>query len=97
MGSIEKNLDIFNSAIKKLQGEGLIVFDQMPFEIPMQVLKSKFSKEKIGEDILNYFYLPIFNSGNITTFYFLPTWQTSLGAKWEHEKAKELGIKIVYL
>ncbi|MFA6325459.1 MAG: hypothetical protein WCX46_04505 [Candidatus Paceibacterota bacterium] len=97
LGSVEENLNVFNDAIKKLQKEGLNVFDQIPFEIPMQVLKKKFTPEKIGKDILNNFYLPIFNSGFVSTFYFLPTWQTSLGSKWEHEEALKKGIKIVYL
>ncbi|MFA5932053.1 MAG: hypothetical protein WC793_01600 [Candidatus Paceibacterota bacterium] len=96
-GSVEKNLDAFNEAIIKLQGQGLNVFDQMPFETPMQVLKKKFSVEKIGKEILNDFYLPIFESGMVSTFYFMSSWQTSLGSKWEHEKAKELGIEIIYL
>jgi hypothetical protein len=69
----------------------------MPFEDQMQNLKKKFSTEKVVNDILNDFYLPIFKSGVISAFYFMPNWQTSFGAKWEHEEAKKLGIEIVYL
>jgi len=97
LGSVEKNLDAFNETIKKLQSQGLNVFDQMPFEIPMQKLKKKFSLEQINKDIRNKFYLPIFESRLISAFYFISGWESSIGSKWEHEKAKELGIKIVYL
>jgi hypothetical protein len=97
LGSIEANLNAFNETIKKLQKQVLNVFDQMPFEIPMQKLKKKFSLEKINKDIRNKFYLPIFESGLISAFYFLSGWESSIGSKWEHEKVKELGIKIVYL
>lgn len=98
LGSIEANLDVFNETIKKLQKDGINVFDQMPFEEPMQKLKTKLSsKGKYMNSILTDFYYPIFESGLVSTFYFMPGWQTSFGAKCEHEKAKELGIKIVYL
>ncbi len=98
LGSIEANLNAFNETIKKLQNEGLTVFDQMPFEEPMQKLKTKIaSKGEYLSDILTGFYYPIFKSGMISAFYFMPNWRTSFGAKCEHEKAKELGIKIVYL
>jgi len=70
----------------------------MPFEEPMQKLKTKLtSKGEYLSNILTDFYYPIFESGLISTFYFMPGWQTSFGAKCEHKKAKELGIKIVYL
>ena len=36
LGSIEANLHAFNETIKKLQSEGYVVFDQIPFEEPMQ-------------------------------------------------------------
>ncbi len=97
LGSIEKNLDAFNNTILYLQSKGLSVFDQMPFEAQMQNLKKKFSAEKVVNNILNDFYLPIFKSGSISTFYFMPNWQTSFGAKWEHEEAQRLGIEIIYL
>ncbi len=100
-GSIEANLEEFNNQIKKLQDKGLNVFDQMPFEEPMHRLLIEFlktrSKNEYMDSILTEFYLPLFESGYIKELYFLPDWQSSNGAKWEHEQAKKLGIKIVYL
>ena len=97
LGSIEKNLDIFNKTIQKLQKKGLNVFDQMPFEAPMQKLKEEVSTKDVVDSIMNDFYLPIFNSGIISAFYFLPEWQGSHGANLEHELAQKIGIKISYL
>lgn len=98
LGSIEANLNTFNETIKRLQSQGLNVFDQMPFEEPMQKLKKKMvSREEALNIFLTDFYYPIFESGQVSAFYFMPGWQTSFGAKCEHEKIKELGIKIVYL
>ena len=34
---------------------------------------------------------------SVEDLYFISSWQTSFRAKCEHEKAKKLGIKIVYL
>lgn len=97
LDSIEKNLEAFNETIISLQEKGLNIFDQMPFEIPMQEFKKRFPGQPGFDSIMNDFYGQIFNSGKITTFYFMPTWQTSLGSRWEHEEAKKLGIEIIYL
>ncbi len=97
LGNPKDNLEAFDSEIKKLQAKGLNVFDQMPFEWPMQAMKFKLEKGIYPEAILTDFYLPIFNSGYISEFYFMYNWQTSKGATWEHSKAIELGIKIIYL
>ena len=96
-GSVEANLHAFNETIKELHEQGLSVFDQMPFELPMKKLREKFSPNEYFESILTDFYHPLFESGAISRFYFMPDWQSSKGAKWEHEKAKELDIEIIYL
>lgn len=96
--SIEKNLEFFNQNIKNLQSQGNNIFDQMPFEETIQKFKEEeIDKEKVYQSIMNDFYLPIFKSGKIKTFYFLPNWQTSKGAIWEHKMAEDLGIEIKYL
>jgi hypothetical protein len=97
LGSIEANLNAFNETIMKLQAEGFTIFDQMPYEEPMQKLKTSYPEAEHLKYILDDFYWPIFNLGLISAFYFMPNWQTSKGATKEHEKAKQLGVKIVYL
>lgn len=94
LGNLEANLNLFNAEIQKLQAQGLHVFDQMPFELPMQALKKKL-KDPI--EILNGFYLPLFESGIVETLYFIKGWESSWGSNWEHDLANKLGIEIKYL
>lgn len=96
-GNVRDNLLEFNKKIIELQEKGLNVFDQMPFEDPMHRMMTNFSKEEYMENILTDFYLPLFESGRISELYFLPDWESSHGANWEHKQAKRLGIKIVYI
>lgn len=97
LGSVDANLNAFNIVIHELQSQGLNVFDQMPFEWPMQAIKFNLDASIYPEAILTDFYLPLFESGLITALYFMKGWESSKGANWEHAKALELGIKIIYL
>jgi hypothetical protein len=96
-GSIEENLKAFGEAIADLVAHGKNVFDQRPFEEPMQ--RAKVIDPTHGYDLrlLDDFYLPLFESGLVHELYFLPGWESSRGARWEHEQAQRLGITIVYL
>ena len=100
-GSIEKNLERFDLAIKSLQKKGIKVFNLMPFETSMHAIRDIRRKDKKFVDydyaLLEDFYLSVFESGYIKKFYMLPDWQSSTGATWEHEQAKRLGIETVYL
>ncbi|PCI20304.1 hypothetical protein COB64_02145 [Candidatus Wolfebacteria bacterium] len=93
-GSIEKNLEVFNKAIQKLS-ENRFVFDQMPFGPFMRKMSDEGAVNE--GNILEDFYRPLFESRFYSGLCFLPTWKSSIGAKWEHERAKELGIRIKYL
>lgn len=97
LGSLEANLQAFNETIKKLQAEGAHLFDQMPFEIPMQGLKKDLKPGEYAYSILDDFYLPLMQNEKITTFYFMPNWQTSTGARWEHDLVTKMGKEIKYL
>ncbi len=97
LGSLEANMLAFNAQIKKLQAEGIHVFDQMPFEKPMQGLKKDLKPGEYAFSILDDFYLPLMKNDKVKTFYFLPNWESSTGAKWEHNLIKELGKEIKYL
>lgn len=96
-GSIVENLIAFNETILFLQSEGRIIFNQMPFEAPMQRIKTTLPPGEYATALLTDFYLPIFTSGLIKKLYFMPDWESSKGAKWEHDQAKQLGIEIEYI
>jgi hypothetical protein len=91
--SRERNIERFNRAIDTLAMCGENVFTQMPFEGPMQCIREGKDPYHGGAELLNSFYLPIFRSGKVVRLCFLPDWQTSNGATWEHERAGELSIE----
>ena len=95
-GTIEANLKIFKKHIRDLAKEGRNIFDQMPFEEEMDRIEKEFyeSRDQARDDILNKFYLRIFESGLIKKLHFIPNWKSSIGARWERKTAKKLGIKI---
>ena len=99
LNSVEKNLDVLNRTIRKLTLNGEVIFNQMPFEWPMQELrrKSTLSVEETGNMLLNDFYLPVFESGLISGLHFIYCWESSYGARREHGQAERLGIDISYL
>jgi hypothetical protein len=95
-GSKKENLEVFSRAIERISADGLCVFSQIPFEDDMlRIYKSdpKFQ----GNRLLEEFYLPIFQSGLLKLFCFLPGWEHSVGATWEHEQAEALNIPRIYL
>ncbi len=96
-GSIIENLVAFNEQIVFLQSEGKTVFDQMPFEAPMQRIKTTLPPNEYAVTLLDDFYLPLFKTGLIKKMYFMPDWESSRGARWEHEQAKLMGIEIEYI
>ncbi len=85
------NLNSFNNTIKYLQTQGLNVFDQMPFEHPMQKLKKE---GQYPEEILTDFYWPIFESKMIHGLKFMPNWKSSIGAEKEMNKSIELAQRV---
>lgn len=99
-GSVAENIAAIDTAICELVERGHSVFNQMPFEGAMERVHKKWQAEgrtTYCQPILDDFYLPILKSGLVRTLAFLPGWQTSTGAQWEHLQAKELGILIAYL
>jgi len=96
VGSRKRNLEIFSKAIDRLRAEKLAIFSQMPFEDDMERLFKSDPKLQ-GIELLEEFYLPIFKTKIIKILFFLPGWETSFGAVWEHRQAEILGIPRVYL
>ncbi|MBI3334962.1 MAG: NUDIX domain-containing protein [Candidatus Portnoybacteria bacterium] len=96
-GSLERNLERMSKAIDDLKAKEVTIFDQMPFQKPMRRIRNLYKDERWRLDLLEQFYLPLFESGLVDTLYFLPDWKTSHGAEWEHAQAVRLGIKRMYL
>lgn len=97
LGSIPKNIAAFELAIEKVARSGEPVFTQMPFESVMQDINGKLTPECNASSLMETFYRPLLESGLIKRLYFLPDWESSTGARWEHELATHLGIEIKYL
>lgn len=93
-GSIEANILAMQEYIEELEQSGEIIFDQTPFEEPIQRLKNK--EAAYDYELLNDFYLPIFESGHIKKMFFMQDWESSTGAKWEYEQMIRLHIEKNY-
>ncbi len=97
-GSIEANLKRFEIAYEHALKHGVEIFDQTPFERHIhRIQENSDEANTYSMGILEEFYLPIFENRLVDKLFFLPDWQTSRGASWEHEQVKRLGLEIVYL
>jgi hypothetical protein len=96
-GSVEENIKEFDKAIFFFIDKGEYVFDQIPFQDAMVRLKKEVADDEYDQRILTEFYLPIFKSGKIKELKFLPGWESSRGARWEHQQAETLEINFTHL
>lgn len=98
-GSLKKNLEIFENTVHKLSDAGNNIFNQLPFEKPINAMRNNYGKheDEKNQILLDRFYLYLFNSGLIKKLYFIHGWQSSHGAKWEREIAEKLGLEIIDL
>lgn len=98
VGSVEIHVQRFETAINHLLGRGINMFNQIPFQREMfRILSKREADQGYDHSLLNDFYLPIFESGLVHTLYFLPDWESSTGARWEHQQANRLKINVEYL
>jgi len=102
VGTIPGNRMIFEEVIELLVLEsGLNIFSQMPFEDKMVELYQEWHRknpdEKYCMPILHEFYDRLFYSGRVQTLYFIYDWQSSFGARWEHENCRTWRIEPHYL
>jgi len=94
-GSLLANMAHFQSAVSKASQNGLCIFDQTPFQEAMIRLGTDWeTRREYCLDILHIFYRGIFKSGHIHELMFLPDWESSVGARWEYEEGRTLGLKI---
>ncbi len=95
-GNRDQNIKIFSETIRSVKESGATVFNQIPFEQKFGELAAA-SDLPYFQPILEEFFMPFFQSGKIAEIIFMKNWQTSTGARWEHEIAQKLGIKIRFL
>ncbi len=97
VGSIAGNLRIFAQTIAQLQRQGRTIFDQLPFGEHARRITSTEYNGGAKHDLLEGFYAPLFESGNLQTLYFIAGWESSDGSRWEREQGSALGLTIVDL
>lgn len=97
LGSIEKNIAVFDTTIDNLIQRGIMVFDQMPFEEHIFRIIENQRGTRQSSMLLEEFYRPIFESRHVSRLYFIHGWESSEGASWEHVLGQQLGMEIVYL
>ncbi len=97
LGNMEANIAHFKRWINELKTQELNIFDQMPYEDPMQRIKKTPYYDPTRDHLLETFYGGLFGSGLISTWYFMPGWRESYGCRWEHDLVEKLGGEIIYL
>ncbi len=93
-GSVAANIAALRTAIEYLQAHNIAVFDQTKYEEPFKRILD--NSRSYDERVLHEFYEPLFVNGHINELVFLPRWQSSFGARWEHERGKVHGLAIHY-
>lgn len=93
LGSREKNIQIFAAAIAALEAEGVSVFNQLPFQDVMAAAWRRWAGKGYCMAILDDFYAPLLHSGKIRKLHFIPGWESSVGARWEFDQCRKLGIE----
>lgn len=104
-GDATVNLLVFNDAIEVLKHAGRPMWSQIPYEAGLAKLEHRWKIETNDDGychpILTEFYQPLFDASPrlIRRAWFIDGergWETSVGAKWEHEKMLARGIDIEY-
>jgi len=97
-GNVSDNLKVFERTILQLVDQDKALFNQVPFEKPMQKVRELYGIGlKTDMQLLEDFYLPIFDSGIIDTLYFINGWESSRGSRWEREMGLERGFTFIDL
>lgn len=100
-GKKERNIQIFFGVVNGLRKSGFPVFSQEPYEPKLWALKETFQNtvRDTGHCMrhLEDFYGNLFTRMPPRVSFFLPGWESSSGARWEHDFLRGRGVKIVYL
>lgn len=101
-GNAEQNFRAFGLVIDALKGLGMKIFDQRPYEQALGKLRLKWEEGQQKPcgycmPILEEFYAPVFDTCLVERAWFLPGWESSTGAKWEHEHLHDLGARFRYV
>ncbi len=100
VGSLEENMRVFENTIKTLMQQAAPVFNQIPYQDKMVSLVEEWSAAdgsragKYCMPILEEFYSPLFETGFIKKAWFIPGWESSIGATWERKKLSSVGVRI---
>lgn len=92
LGSLEANMERFRYAIARAKEEGLLIFDQTPFQEAIDTLTAHDGTNNYCDDILEVFFRGVLGSGHVSRALFLPDWESSRGACWEWEFVRSCGI-----
>ncbi len=93
LGNLADNMARFQLAIERAFANGLLVFDQLPFqEVIIRLSGFQEGRSNYNWDILEIFYKRIFESGYVRRTLFIPGWGGSTGASWERQMVTKLGL-----
>lgn len=98
--SFDQNIYNFAAAInyfsiENFNSTGLIAFDQLPFEFIIHRICQANNYQNYPP-VIEELYQPIFKSGLIRNFIFLPGWEHSVGARKEYDIIVEQKLSISY-
>jgi hypothetical protein len=96
-GNVTENIRTINEWVNCLESKGLPIFNQLNFHSAIVRLHREGKLPDMGEQLLNGFFLPLFENRILQKVLFVPNWQGSFGTAWERKKAAEFGIDIIDL
>lgn len=95
LGSAERNFRAFRAAVAALRATGHNIFDIADFHDYIQPLSTHNPDAGTYDTaILETFCDGVYGSGHIAAAYFLPGWESSVGARWERDRMPTYGIAV---
>jgi hypothetical protein len=96
--NFEANMELFGHCIQLVRERGIVVFNQLPFQNGMirilgagKKLNYKPGDTDYPQNIMDDFYWPLLQAGDVTHLMLLPTWVTSNGSTQEVGMALRVG------